>query len=143
MAVDIVTNQKTIQEIIDSSSQKLVGQSVRKTGELGKDEFLKLLITQLKYQDPMKPAEDKEFIAQMAQFSSLEQMQNLNTSFSSTKAFTLLGKTVTANTTDAKTNINGSITGKVESVKVSQGQVYLGINGRDVLVEQVQNVTDS
>ncbi len=47
---------------------------------LDKDAFLKLLVTQMQNQDPLSPMEDREFIAQMAQFSSLEQMQNLNTS---------------------------------------------------------------
>ncbi|MCI2255436.1 flagellar hook assembly protein FlgD [Domibacillus sp. PGB-M46] len=46
---------------------------------LGKDEFLKLLMTQLQNQDPMNPVEDKDFIAQMAQFTSLEQMVNMTT----------------------------------------------------------------
>ena len=49
---------------------------------LGKDEFLQLLVTQMQYQDPLNPTSDTEFIAQMAQFSSLEQMQNLNNNFS-------------------------------------------------------------
>jgi flagellar basal-body rod modification protein FlgD len=51
---------------------------VQKNTDLDKDAFLRLLTTQLANQDPLNPMEDKEFIAQLAQFSSLEQMQNLN-----------------------------------------------------------------
>ncbi|OMD05304.1 flagellar hook capping FlgD N-terminal domain-containing protein, partial [Paenibacillus odorifer] len=54
--------------------------SARTTGNstLGKDQFLKILITQLQNQDPMQPMEDKEFIAQMAQFTSVEQLMNIS-----------------------------------------------------------------
>jgi len=54
--------------------------SKKEDSPINKDAFLKLLVTQLKYQDPLQPMEDTEFIAQLAQFSSLEQIQNLNTS---------------------------------------------------------------
>lgn len=56
-------------------------QPKRNTGELDKDAFLQLLTTQLANQDPLSPMEDREFIAQLAQFSSLEQMTELNKTF--------------------------------------------------------------
>lgn len=91
-----------------------------KGDELGKDEFLKLLVTQLQYQDPLNPMEDKDFIAQTAQFTALEQMQNLNNTMLLGQATNFIGKDVEA------TDENGvAFAGTVTSVKVVNGQAQV------------------
>ncbi|MFO0752727.1 MAG: flagellar hook capping FlgD N-terminal domain-containing protein [Thermodesulfovibrionales bacterium] len=62
---------------------------------LGKDDFLYLLTKQLEYQDPLNPMQDTEFVAQLAQFSSLEQMTNMSKSLETSTALGLIGKEVT------------------------------------------------
>jgi len=115
----------------------------RNTGELGKTEFLNLLITQLRYQDPLNPVDDKEFIAQLAQFSSLEQMQNMNNTISQTQAYALLGKKIVANFKDESTNVSTTVQGYVSSVKTNNGKVYVIVNDKDIPIENVTNVMDS
>jgi flagellar basal-body rod modification protein FlgD len=140
MSVSSIENQKTIQQIIDSTAEKA---ETRNTGDLGKNDFLNLLVTQLRYQDPLEPVDDKEFIAQLAQFSALEQMQNLNTTFSSAKAFSLLGKRITANTSNDDTKATRLVEGIVSSVRMSEGKVLLVVNGEDVPIEDVINVSEA
>ena len=83
---------------------------------MNKDDFLKILITQLTTQDPTQPLQDKDFIAQMAQFSSLEQMTNMANSFgkvssviSASQAVSTIGKTVEIQAGDQV--IKGEVTG--------------------------------
>ncbi len=104
---------------------------------LGKDEFLKLLITELKYQDPTNPMQDREFISQMSQFSSLEQMLNLNnqmgslmSSLSFNSSFDLLGKGVEIDTgvVDHRGNTK-IVNGLVESIRKVEGDVLVTVNG--------------
>ncbi|MDF2820723.1 MAG: flagellar hook capping protein [Clostridiales bacterium] len=109
--------------------------------DLGKDAFLQLLVTQLKYQDPLDPASNEEFLAQMAQFSALEQMQNLNTSFDKYQAFTMIGKNVLVKITDS-TGKETLSTGKVDAVQMISGTPYLSVNGSSIPLSSVQAVMD-
>ncbi len=86
---------------VDSYNKSITIEGRQIQRDLGKDDFLKLLITQLSHQDPTSPMENTEFIAQMAQFSSLEQMTNMNQEFAkmnsmlvSSQAVNTIGKTV-------------------------------------------------
>lgn len=112
--------------------------------QLGKDDFLKILITQLSHQDPMKPMEDKEFIGQMAQFSTLEQIVNLNqtfTKFASTQNglstyATSIGKEI--RWIDPTTDLyqNGTVTG----VLTKNSQIYYMVDGKEISVDQVESI---
>ena len=102
---------------VDSFNKSITIEGRKVQRDLGKDDFLKLLITQLSNQDPTSPMENTEFIAQMAQFSSLEQMTNMNQEFAkmnsmlvSSQAVGTIGKTVDITLGDTKT------TGVVEAV---------------------------
>ena len=96
---------------------------------LGKDDFLKLLITQLSNQDPTSPMDNTQFISQMAQFSSLEQITNMNAEFAkmnsmlvSSNGVNTIGKTVDINVGDANT------TGVVEAVTFGENP-QVKVNG--------------
>jgi len=126
---------------------------------LGKDDFLKIFITQLKNQDPLKPLDDKEFIAQMAQFSSLEQLSNISStneklldaqaemnnllseikdsvgiSNSLGNFSTLIGLIGYAE------NDNGSFTGKIDSLISKKQNYYAVINGQEIPVQDIYKV---
>ncbi len=105
--------------------------------EYDKDMFLKLLMTQMRYQDPLNPVDDKEFVAQMAQFSSLEQMQNLNASFSQSMGYDMIGKYIVAEVRDVITNEVEVIEGRVEGVIKENGEIQLQVGDRRINISDV------
>lgn len=121
-----------VDNAVDAFNKSNVQNGRKASQELGKDDFLKLLIAQLSNQDPTSPMENTEFIAQMAQFSSLEQMTNMSTSFekmsayiNSSEATSTLGKVVELNIGDTTTTgvVEGATRGANPQVLVN-GMYY-------------------
>ena len=121
------------------------------SSKLGKDEFLKLFVEQLSNQDPLDPLKNEDFIAQMATFSQLEQTTNMNTNLTSyletqTNLLTgqalaqyagLIGKSVVAQNSDSE-----RVSGEVKSVAFDNGSVSIQVNGIDIPVENIIEVSD-
>lgn len=109
---------------------------------LDKDDFLMLLVTQLQYQDPLEPMDNTEFIAQTAQFSALEQMQNLNTTMTASQAFSVIGKAVYVESYNSTTGQYSFAAGIVQSVEIINGEAYVTIDDESYPYSDVVIVQD-
>jgi flagellar basal-body rod modification protein FlgD len=114
-----------------------------RSASLGKDDFLKLLVAQLQHQDPMNPMDDKDFMGQMAQFSSLEQITNLvaatqRQAFSSqmSQAVGLIGHDVAWVAADGTTG-----SGTVTKVSVSDGAIQVTVGDSQVTTDEIVQVS--
>lgn len=103
---------------------------------VGKDSFLKLLTTQLRFQDPLSPMNNEDFVAQMAQFTSLEQIQNLTAINQQALAVGYLGRTVGGE--DPVTKLPWS--GRVGSVRIDDGQPVLRVDDREVSLKDIKSI---
>lgn len=127
--------QNTVSEQADSEKSRSI---------LDKDAFLKLLITQLANQDPTNPMEDRDFIAQMAQFSSLEQMSNVANEIRGMRQLfsvssNLIGKTI-------EWWVSGEedlMSGVVNSILLRDGQTLAVVGEIEVPFDQIVRVSDA
>src|SRR4051812_42452767 len=110
---------------------------------LGKDDFLKLLVTQLQHQDPMNPVDDKDFMGQMAQFTSVEQLTNMatsiklmNTASQSTQSIALIGKTVSWKKEDGTSG-----EGIAKSVSFADGTITIAVGDAKITPAEIESVS--
>ncbi|MEN6370668.1 MAG: flagellar hook capping FlgD N-terminal domain-containing protein [Armatimonadota bacterium] len=143
----------------NSTNSTTSTKSTKDNKSLDKDAFLKLLTTQLQNQDPMNPMQDTEYIAQLAQFSSLEQMTNTNTNLQSIKdlidsnmgsllsnqsafsSISLIGKKVDYIVTNSETNKTTTESGTVNGIEFKDGVPALKIGDKEVSISNVTKVS--
>lgn len=140
----------TINQLINNGTSNSASSSTS-NATLGEGEFLKLLTTQLQNQNPLNPMDDTQSVAELAQFSSLQSMDSLSSAFSAfqsnfsvMQSASLIGKTVSAQTTDASGNTT-TVQGTVASISVvngapeftltnSSGSLVTGSNGQTLVL---------
>ncbi len=124
-------------------NQKIKAENGKIPGGLGRDSFLKLLVTEMTHQDPTNPMKDREFISQMAQFSSLEQMTNIHNGIEKLNnrsqfgdAYGLLGKEVEAFIPETGTSLRG----EVSRIVFAKDGMKLLVQGREISMENIHAV---
>ena len=104
------------------------------SSSIDKDMFLKLLVAQMKYQDPISPQSNSEYITQFATFSQLEQISNMVNSMNMTRGIECIGKEVTIK------DKNEEIEGIVEEVIFKDNNTYLKVNGNNYSINNLNTI---
>ena len=138
MAISVAVVDGKIQETAASSTS--LSTTGKAGGNLGKDAFLQLLVTQMKYQDPLNPQDNSEYVAQLATFSQLEELQNMSGTMQLSQATSLTGETVIMKTKSSVTGELGYVTGTVDYVVVENGSPYLSIKGNLYSIDDLYTV---
>lgn len=130
-------------QIVESTSQSSLSGKTNAAGkDMDKDAFLQLLVAQMKYQDPLQPTSNTEYISQYAQFSQVESLSNMSATMDLQRASSLVGEEVYIKTT-ASTGETKYVQGKVDYVVYENNKAYLSINEQLYSLEDLDTVADS
>ena len=142
MAVDAIVKDGVIVNNGQAASEKKDSTTTTKRGEY-KEQFMQLLCAQMKYQDPLEPTSNTEYISQYAQFTQVEQMQNLSNTVALNRAADMVGKTVQITQVDEETGETKlTVEGKVDFVTYESGTSYVSVNGNKYKLDDVTAVVD-
>ena len=137
-----IENGKLVDSSASNTSLSTENKSDAAGGALDKDAFLQLLVAQMQYQDPLEPTDNTEYISQLATFSQLEEMQNLNQSLTEGSAYNLVGKYVFVKVTNNQTGETSYDHGMVEYVMRENGKVYISVNDSLYNIDDLDTVSD-
>lgn len=136
-------------QVIDGVlQQKVNGTEEKKTSKatnsstMDKDAFLQLLVAQMKYQDPLEPTSNTEYISQYATFSELEQMQNMSATLELSRAANLVGQTVVVESTDDNGRTTSDM-GVVDYISYENSKAMVWVNGSSYSLDDVVEVADA
>lgn len=131
-------------ELVTNTSQiakKETTASTASANSMDKEAFLQLLVAQMKYQDPLQPTSNTEYISQYATFSELEQMQNMSANMTLSRASEMVGKEVIVEST-SDSGKTTTVQGQVESVMYQSNKAYISIDGTLYSVDDVVQIVD-
>ena len=129
-------------EIVTSASQDSLSKANEKSNSgMDKDAFLQLLVAQMKYQDPLEPTSNTEYISQYATFTQVEEIQNMAASMELSRASSLVGQEVMIETKDDD-GVTKSVQGKVDYVTYENGKAYVSIDESLYSVSDVTSIVD-
>lgn len=128
-------------QILESVSN-LQREAKTSNSSLDKDAFLQLLVAQMKYQDPLEPTSNTEYISQLATFSELEEMQNMTSGMNLQRASALVGQYVFMKVTDSSGNTTYP-EGKVDYVVYENNKAYLSIDETLYSMDDLDTIADS
>ena len=125
-----------------ASSLSLSSTTESSSSSLDKEAFLSLLVAQMKYQDPLEPTDNTEYISQLATFSELEEMQNLSASSDLQRASGLVGQEVICKVTNSTTGGTQYVQGQVDYVVYENNKAYVAIDESLYSIDDVYEVID-
>lgn len=141
MSVTAQVVDGVLQQTVNSTDSKTTSKATN-SSTLDKDAFLQLLVAQMKYQDPLEPTSNTEYISQYATFSELEQMQNMSSTMELSRAASLVGQTVVVETTDANGNTISDM-GVVDYISYENSKALVWVNGSSYPLDGVIEVADA
>lgn len=125
------------------SKENVAEAAKKKPSTLGKDDFFKILVKQISNQDPTQPLQDREFIAQMAQFSSVEQLFNITDQLKAMQGPGLIGKKVSWAATPKAGEKPELKAGVVDSILIKKGVQYAKVGEEEILISSIEKIENA